>query len=229
MMSNTFFYVKNGVLLGYRGYETEISVPETVTRIGDNAFQHSSIIESVIIPETVNRIGFYAFSSCPNLKELNIMGKVKTICKHAFTDCPVLKMVTYHGVKFTAEPGKTSILEVFRMIDTKDFSLQDGWSVSLKYSVLWGMFGNTPDDKEVLAAIKKNFVKMCKYLVDIDDLQMIEKILTESKLVNKRNIESMIKYTIEQNKTEMQVMLTNYKNEKLGYASAEEQTEKIKL
>ena len=208
-----FFYIRNGIVLGYRGYDAEITVPAGAVKIGDNAFQNHPIIQGVTIPEGVKQIGFYAFSNCKILKSISIPESVKKINKHAFDGCTALKNVTYHGVAFPVDE-KTALEEVFRMIDTKNFDMLENWAVSFRYAVLWGMFSHNPEDKDVLAVIKKNFVKMFKYLIDQNDVQTAEKVLKESKLVNKRNLESITKYADEKQASEIQNLLKAYQEEK---------------
>ena len=213
MMSDMFFYIRNGVVLGYRGYDAEITIPAGAVKIGDNAFQNHPIIQDVVIPEGVTRIGFYAFSNCKILKSISIPESVKKINKHAFDGCEALKQVSYHGVGFQLD-GKTGLEEVFRMIDTKNFDMLESWSTSLRYAVLWGMFRHAPEDKDVLAVIKKNFVKMFKYLIDENDTQTAEKVLNESKLINKRNLESITKYADEKQNIAFQSLLKASQEEK---------------
>ena len=212
-MSDMFFYIRNGIVLGYRGYDAEITVPAGAVKIGDNAFQNHPIIQGVTIPEGVKQIGFYAFSNCKILKSISIPESVKKINKHAFDGCEALKNVTYHGVAFTVDK-KVSVEEVFRVIDAKNFDMLENWSTALRYSVLWGMFSHNPEDKDVLAVIKKNFVKMFKYLIDQNDVQTAEKVLKESKLVNKRNLESITKYADEKQASEIQNLLKASQEEK---------------
>ena len=212
-MSDMFFFIRNGVVLGYRGYDAVIRIPADAVRIGDNAFQNHPIIQTVIIPDGVTRIGFYAFSNCKILSSIFIPESVKKINKHAFDGCTALKLVSYHGVKFHLEaPG--NLEEIFRMIDTADFVLAENWSSGQRYSVLWGMFSHNPEDKDVLAVIKKNFVKMFKYLIDENDAETAEKVLKESKLVNKRNLESITKYAEEKQASEILNLLKASQEEK---------------
>ncbi|MBR0483816.1 MAG: leucine-rich repeat protein [Oscillospiraceae bacterium] len=210
-MSDMFFLIRNGIVLGYRGYDTAITIPAGTTRIGDNAFQNHPIIQEVTIPDSVNRIGFYAFSNCRKLTSITIPDSVKKINKHAFDGCTALKQVIYHGVKF-APDAKITLEEVFRVIDTKDFTSAENWTSAQRYSLLWGMFSQNPEDKDVLAGIKKNFVKMFKYLIDENDVQTAEKVLKESKLVNKRNLESITKYADEKQASEIQALLKGEDN-----------------
>ncbi len=213
MMSDRFFSIRNGIVTGYAGYDTEISVPAAAVKIGDNAFQNHPLIESVIIPEGVKQIGFYAFSGCRKLQKISIPESVKKIGKHAFDNCEALKEVTYHGVTFqTSDKIKTE--SVFRMIDTKDVSVLEELSSALKYQYLWSMFSANPEDKDIQAVIKKNFVKMFKYLIDENNLPTAEKVVRETKLVNKRNLESITKYADEKQNAGFQNLLKEAQEEK---------------
>ena len=212
-MSDRFFSVRNGIVTGYAGYNAEITIPAGAVKIGDNAFQNHPLIESVIIPEGVKQIGFYAFSGCRKLKKISIPKSVRKISKHAFDNCEALEEVTYHGVSFrTNDKIRTEF--VFQLIDTKDLSLLDGLVSSLKYQYIWNIFDANPEDEEILTAIRKNFVKMFKYLIDENNLRTAEKVLKETKLVNKRNLESITKYAEEKQNAEFQNLLKETQQEK---------------
>lgn len=66
------FIIRNGVLRTYKGNATEVMVPETVTTIGDHAFENHSELNYVFLPESVNAIGDYAFMGCTGLSRINI-------------------------------------------------------------------------------------------------------------------------------------------------------------
>ena len=53
---------------------------------------------------------------------------------------------------------------------------------------------------------------MFKYLIDENDVQTAEKVLKESKLVNKRNLESITKYADEKQASEIQALLKGEDN-----------------
>ena len=68
-----------------------VFIPETVTDIGERAFQGCSELKCVTIPENVESIGGLAFLSCRNLKSVNFLGdKITEIKMATFQNCPSL-------------------------------------------------------------------------------------------------------------------------------------------
>ncbi|MBE6565866.1 MAG: leucine-rich repeat domain-containing protein [Ruminococcaceae bacterium] len=68
-----------------------ITLPETVTEIGEYAFRGSSLV-SITLPEGLLVIGDTAFSDCDSLKEITIPASAK-IGKRAFEGCYALRRV----------------------------------------------------------------------------------------------------------------------------------------
>jgi len=73
---------------------TSISIPNSVTTIGDGAFQYCSGLTSVNIPNSVISLGDYAFNGCSKLTSVSIGSGVKSIGDGAFFNCDVLTSVT---------------------------------------------------------------------------------------------------------------------------------------
>lgn len=69
-------------------------IPNTVTKIGDNAFEGCSKLTSVTMPETVTEIGFDAFKGCSKLTNVTIGSDVTSIGQNAFQNCPSLTTIT---------------------------------------------------------------------------------------------------------------------------------------
>ena len=86
-----------GLFCGYENL-SKISIPKkiggkTVTKIGDEAFDHCKDLTSVTIPDTVTSIGVGAFCNCNDLTSVTIPNSVTSIGASAFYLCPKLKNI----------------------------------------------------------------------------------------------------------------------------------------
>ena len=69
---------------------TSINIPNSVTTIGDGAFEGRTGLTAVNIPNSVTTIGYQTFWGCSSLTTVNIPNSVTTIDEDAFMDCPSL-------------------------------------------------------------------------------------------------------------------------------------------
>lgn len=87
--------IKDGVLLGYYGLGGDIVLPNTVTKIGDEALKGNDNIVSITIPGSVKDIGNNAFEGCTKLERVIFTNPEKTsknliIRVSAFQNCKKL-------------------------------------------------------------------------------------------------------------------------------------------
>jgi hypothetical protein len=68
-------------------YPGEFVIPNSVTSIGDYAFQSCTELTSVSIPETVTSLGNWTFDKCAKLESVNIPSSVTSIGEHTFGAC----------------------------------------------------------------------------------------------------------------------------------------------
>ena len=72
----------------------EISIPSSVTSIGDKVFSLCTKLKSISIPLSVTTIGNYAFEYCNSIDQLTIPSSVIAIGDHAFECCFSLDQLT---------------------------------------------------------------------------------------------------------------------------------------
>ena len=104
-MSNASdFVIENGVLKKYVGKEKDVTIPDGVTSIGDNAFTGCRM-ESILIPESVKSIGKEAFSGCAHLTEITLPNGIESIGVMAFNTCFGLSGITIPDSMTKIEAG----------------------------------------------------------------------------------------------------------------------------
>uniref|UniRef100_UPI00192E5482 leucine-rich repeat protein n=1 Tax=Eubacterium cellulosolvens TaxID=29322 RepID=UPI00192E5482 len=76
-------------------YEIEqVSLPNSLLEIGNNAFDFCFNLQEIKIPKNVNFIGYGAFSECRSLKEIIIPKGITSISSLAFEGCSSLQEIT---------------------------------------------------------------------------------------------------------------------------------------
>lgn len=118
-----YAYAVNGTqatITAYNGVGQQLTVPETidgytVTAIGDNAFAGSAVTQ-VTLPDTVTSIGECAFENAVSLAQITIGSGMKTIRIFAFRGCSALQTVCYTGSELgwnaiTIHAGNTELTE----------------------------------------------------------------------------------------------------------------------
>jgi len=72
-----------------------VSIPASVTSIGNAAFNDCTGLTSITIPDSVTSIGNDAFNGCKGLTSITIPASVTSIGRNAFNNCHVLTSVTF--------------------------------------------------------------------------------------------------------------------------------------
>lgn len=68
-----------------------------LTTIGDSAFNYCTSLESITIPDSVTSIGAAAFRDCASLASITIPNSVTSIGANAFRSCASLITITFDG------------------------------------------------------------------------------------------------------------------------------------
>ena len=91
---NVLFTADKKQLLAYCSTQTSYSIPDSVTSIGDYAFENCSSLTTLTIPNSVTSIGNCSFAGCSSLTSLTIPNSVTSIGDSAFSSCESLTSLT---------------------------------------------------------------------------------------------------------------------------------------
>ena len=83
---------KNAVSHEFENGKGKIELKDSVTEIGENAFDGCRVLISVVIPDSITKIGVSAFGWCTKLTTINIPDSVTSIGNWAFGYCNKLPM-----------------------------------------------------------------------------------------------------------------------------------------
>ena len=85
------FEIKGTTLIRYNGNDSDVTIPDGVTKIEDEAFWECTGLTSIKIPNSVTTIGSSAFVCCIGLTSVTIPDSVTSIGDCAFISKSPLK------------------------------------------------------------------------------------------------------------------------------------------
>ena len=95
---------------------TSVNIPNSVTTTGGSAFSGCSALTSVTIPNSVTKIDNHTFEYCSTLTSINIPNSVTAIEEDAFRDCTNLQKVNIGNsvkiIEMSAFNNCTSITQI---------------------------------------------------------------------------------------------------------------------
>ena len=115
-----------GSSFSYTGL-TSIKIPESVTSIGENAFEYCPYLTSVEISNSVTSIGECAFGGCSSLTSIKIPNSVTNIGEGAFIGSGLVEVELGNGIK-TLKRATFSMCENLKTITIPEGVIQIGTS-----------------------------------------------------------------------------------------------------
>ena len=105
---------------------TSVTIPDSVTSIGDWAFYDCTSLTSVTIPDSVTSIGYRAFYDCTSLTSVTIGNSVTSIGWSAFEGCSSLEFNKYdNGLYLGNETNKYVALIKSKTQGVKSTTISD--------------------------------------------------------------------------------------------------------
>lgn len=99
----------------------KMSIPSSVTKIGDYAFYNCTNLSSLTLPSGVKEIGFSAFTYCKSLTSVTIPSGVKYISSFTFRDCESLRFINLPSdLKYIGEEafeGCTGLTSIYAFME----------------------------------------------------------------------------------------------------------------
>lgn len=89
----------------------KITLPDGLKAINDNAFSNNTALTKINLPDSLETIGKYAFNCCSLLEEIKIPDNVKVIEQEAFSECSSLN--SFEFGKNTKQINQNAFREAF--------------------------------------------------------------------------------------------------------------------
>ena len=117
-LGGVLFNKSQTLLIQYPGGQAgDYTIPNTVTSIGDYAFDACRVLTNITVPSSVISIGNYAFNGCSALTGITILNGVTSIGDEAFASCDSLIKITIPAsvtsLGFYVFLGSTNLTSVY--------------------------------------------------------------------------------------------------------------------
>ena len=95
--------------------DTEFTFPESLTSIGEYAFNNCRAVQSIVFSENISTMGTNAFASCGSLERVILPRALTVIPQYAFADCSSLMSVEFVDDNETATIGSYAFQGCYRL------------------------------------------------------------------------------------------------------------------
>lgn len=208
-----------------------VTITENVRKIGERAFQGCAELNSLVFRNGSVFIGSFSFYQCKKIVSVTIPADFVGADKFVFLCCTrfeYLKIkgenvnITLHSVEFLTD----NIYPQGGAGEFVDFICAENYKKERLFAKIKVMTYKIPcalifafeyGNERAKAYIKDNVEAIVHTLTRIEDAENLTKILSLG-YVTAENIDKLIQYAINKKNAEFQLILSNYKNEHLGFA-----------
>ncbi|MBR5570372.1 MAG: leucine-rich repeat domain-containing protein [Oscillospiraceae bacterium] len=152
---------------------TSLTIPDSVTSIGNFAFEYCTGLTSITIPESVTSIGYYAFYNCTSLTSVTIGDGVTSIGENTFYNCISLSSVTIGNSVTSIGQSAFSCCTSLTSVSIPDSVTSIGkWAfsncISLKYNEYKGglYLGNSANPYMCLVDMESTYITEFEFHFD---------------------------------------------------------------
>ncbi len=89
------FSVNGTVLVGYKGEDEDLVIPEGIEEIGRNVFGRAEHLKRITLPKSLKKIRAFTFSGCTGLERIVLPEGIEEIEEYAFYDCSSLADIQF--------------------------------------------------------------------------------------------------------------------------------------
>ena len=127
-----------------------ITIPSSVTTLGQQCFSDCYGLTSITIPSSVTKLGLLCFSSCKSLTSITIPSSVTYLGHNCFADCSNLESIYFIGRK-PARIISNAIPKACIIYVPAEYlqDYKDALGTDYKYIYTWNPNGSGDDEKPV--------------------------------------------------------------------------------
>ncbi|GEM_PF-6199283 len=235
----------------------EVHLPDSLLELKNNAFNYCTELRKIVIPKNIKKIRKLTFYYCSGLEELILPEGLLAIEEQALYRCSSLKEIrlpdSIDYVNEAAVDYQNQHEFIYKNIRFSNLE-QTGLSRTRRYINPYyciDIIKNHEFDREICSSEKmriliqmhqqnpaliplnrwlrgKNFAELMRGLIYSNAVSTVKDSL-QAGIVPKEHIDYLIRYAIENEKPEIQVMLVNYKREKFGFESIADKAKGMRL